>query len=338
LKVLHEVSVVTRSKVFIASSSEGLDVAKEVRLLLLHELDRQAEVEPWKRAFEMTASYIESLEKEMAHADFAILILTPDDVTISRQSETFAPRDNVIFELGLFMGRLGRERCFIIQEDTPGLKLPSDLLGIQGATFARPSDGNWKATLDLTCALIAKRVIDLKTRDKLSRDEVAVQEGIRTFCEKVTGAWWQRITVKDVSAVSFFRIQRNTLFNSLSLSGSSYDDTGTLVGYWESVMARIGADEKKVLYSWKGWHSQEGMAHDSFHGFGEMDFEGGGDADALITRGRGRFWKVDEAHPGKTIVTPIQLRRITEKTAVSTMTSGTEKDVRMLIIHTLAEW
>lgn len=102
-------------------------------------------------------------------------------------------------------------------------------------------------------------------------------------------------------------------------------------------MARIYAEENKVLYSWKGWHTQEGMTHFSFHGFGEMDFEGEADAKAL-TRGRGKFWKVDEAHPDKTISTPIQLRRITDTPAVSTMTSGTEKEVRMLILQTLAEW
>jgi CRP/FNR family transcriptional regulator, cyclic AMP receptor protein len=119
---------VARSKVFIASSSEGLNVAEKVQSLLLGELKRPADVKLWNRAFDLSATYIESLEKEMAHADFAILVLTPDDVTISRQRKTSAPRDNVIFELGLFMGRLGRARCFIIQEKTAGLKLPSDLL------------------------------------------------------------------------------------------------------------------------------------------------------------------------------------------------------------------
>lgn len=326
----------TQSKVFIASSSEGLEVAKRIRLLLLHELDRQAEVELWNHAFDLTASYIESLEKATAHADFAILVLTPDDVTISRQSETSAPRDNVIFELGLFMGRLGRARCFIIQDKTAGLKLPSDLLGIHSATFVHPSDENWKATLDLTCALIAERVIKLGTRDKPDPDKAAQSDAVRPFCKRVTGEWWQRILVKDVSAVSFFRIKNPTVFNSLSLSGSSHDETGALVGYWGSVMARIYAEGNKVLYSWKGWHAQAANAHVSFHGLGEVDFEGETDAEALISRGQGKFWKVDEAHWGNTVITPIKIRRITDNAEVSTMTSGTEKEIRMLIRHTLA--
>ena len=236
------------------------------------------------------------------------------------------------------MGRLGRARCFIIQEKTAGLKLPSDLLGIHSATFVHPSVGIWKETLGLTCALIAERVIKLGTRDKPDPDKVAESDAIRTFCKRVTGAWWQRILdKKDVSALSFFQIKPDTVFNSLSLSGSSYDKTGALVGFWENIMARIYAGESKVLYSWKGWHTLAGMTHISFHGFGEMDFKGEADAKSL-THGQGRFWKVDEANPAKTINTPMQLCRITDNTAVSTMTSGKEKKVRTLIRHILKTW
>ena len=105
----------TRSMVFVASSSEGLDVAKKLESLLQGKITQRADIEPWTGAFELTATYIESLEKTAAQADFAVLVLTPDDVTTSRRKNTLAPRDNVIFELGLFMGHLGRERCFIIQ-------------------------------------------------------------------------------------------------------------------------------------------------------------------------------------------------------------------------------
>jgi hypothetical protein len=37
---------------------------------------------------------------------FAVLVLTPDDLVRGRKIGTFGPRDNVVFELGLFMGRL----------------------------------------------------------------------------------------------------------------------------------------------------------------------------------------------------------------------------------------
>ena len=47
-------------------------------------------------------------------ADFAAFIISPDDTVISRDAENLAPRDNVIFELGLFMGVLNRQRVFLI--------------------------------------------------------------------------------------------------------------------------------------------------------------------------------------------------------------------------------
>ena len=72
----------------------------------------------------------------MDAADFAILLLTPDDTTTSRDQQRFAPRDNVVFELGLFMGCMGRQRCFLIQEDNRELRLPTDLLGVNRDIYA----------------------------------------------------------------------------------------------------------------------------------------------------------------------------------------------------------
>ena len=70
---------------------------------------------------------LESLVERLDDFDFAALILTPDDVTISRDEEMQAPRDNVLLELGLFIGAIGRERSFIVYDRGSNLKLPSDL-------------------------------------------------------------------------------------------------------------------------------------------------------------------------------------------------------------------
>ncbi len=67
---------------------------------------------------------------ELEKHDFAVLVLTPDDVTESRGASQLSPRDNVLFECGLFMGRLGRERAFIVCDKSTKLKLPSDLAGV----------------------------------------------------------------------------------------------------------------------------------------------------------------------------------------------------------------
>ena len=73
---------------------------------------------------------VESLEQELASADFAVMVLAPDDTVVSRETTIDAPRDNVIFELGLFMGVLGRSRTFLVCPRGLDLKIPTDLLAI----------------------------------------------------------------------------------------------------------------------------------------------------------------------------------------------------------------
>jgi hypothetical protein len=96
--------------------------------------------------------------------DFAILVLTPDDLVISRGGSNQAPRDNVLFELGLFMGGIGRDRTFIVYDRTAHIKLPSDLAGVTAATFAPHSDGNLVSALGAVTARIASIVKQLGLR------------------------------------------------------------------------------------------------------------------------------------------------------------------------------
>jgi predicted nucleotide-binding protein len=156
--------------VFIASSTEGLEVTKAVRALLLQELRDEAKVTPWTREFALSEAYIESLEKASQDADFAVLVVTPDDIAISRSKKQPAPRDNVIFEIGLFMGCLGRERCFIVNEENPNLKLPTDLLGVKLATFRRSTGQELRDALDAPVLPIAERIAKLRTRYRFSKD------------------------------------------------------------------------------------------------------------------------------------------------------------------------
>lgn len=324
--------------VFIASSSEGLEVAKAVRALLLQELRDRAKVTPWTREFDLSETYIESLEKASQEADFAVLIVTPDDITISRDKKKFSPRDNVVFELGLFMGSLGRERCFIVNEEGADLKLPTDLLGVHLATFSRSMGQELKDALDAPCLLIGERIVKLGARYKFSREVLGTQAAIRHFCESIEGAWWERIAREDSSVLSFFRIEIDDVFNSVSLNGDSYDREGGHVAKWKSVLTRIDQDENRLLYNWGGWHSRPEIANVQFHGFGEMEFDKPFKPGAMVNRGRGKFWNVDEAHPENTIVKPIQLRRVEGDSAISTMSNGKEKAVRSLIRKTLLEW
>src|ERR1700693_3284032 len=100
-----------KPSLFIGSSEDGIDLARSVRAAL----EADAEVTLWKDGFFRPGStYIDSLINSLPRFDFAILVLRPEDLVVSRDVGTFGPRDNVIFELGLFMGRLGKERTFML--------------------------------------------------------------------------------------------------------------------------------------------------------------------------------------------------------------------------------
>jgi predicted nucleotide-binding protein len=115
-------------RLFIASSKEGLKVTEAIQSALAAD---SIEVKPWTdEIFTAGKTNIEALEAELDRADFAALLLSPDDLVISRSKTIEAPRDNVILELGMFIGRLSRDRAFMIQPSNVSLKIPSDLLGV----------------------------------------------------------------------------------------------------------------------------------------------------------------------------------------------------------------
>jgi len=98
---------------FIGSSSEGLAVAQAIQTQLQHD----TEVTVWNEGtFPLGQTALEGLVNALDRFDFAVLVLTPDDTVLTRKSEHLAPRDNLLFELGLFMGRLGRSRTFVVCE------------------------------------------------------------------------------------------------------------------------------------------------------------------------------------------------------------------------------
>jgi hypothetical protein len=148
-----------KPSLFVGSSSEGLDFARAVRA----SLDDVAETTLWTDGvFGLGRTFIESLVSALSRFDFAALILSPDDKMTVRNDETLGPRDNVIFELGLFMGRLGRERTFIVRPESGPLKIPSDLAGMSVATYdSQRSDGNHIAALGRACDLMRYAIRDL---------------------------------------------------------------------------------------------------------------------------------------------------------------------------------
>lgn len=131
--------------VFVGSSREGLEIARAVQ----YQLREDALVSVWNEGvFGLGHGNLESLVGMLERFDFAVLVITPDDVVVRREETIQSPRDNVMFELGLFMGRLGRNRTFGICSDSPGLTLPSDLAGVTLARFNVANAGE-----DVTAAL-----------------------------------------------------------------------------------------------------------------------------------------------------------------------------------------
>lgn len=115
--------------VFIGSSLESLAVAKALKADIK---GPGVSTRLWKDrgVFRPSQTTIEAIAAAADGSDFAVLVLGPEDLTTSRGKRKLAPRDNVILELGWFMGAIGRERTYAIKPQSADLKLPSDLLGL----------------------------------------------------------------------------------------------------------------------------------------------------------------------------------------------------------------
>lgn len=121
--------------IFVGSSKESMEVAREIQSCLQHD---NFLVRPWTNIGIFGASNftMEDLEQQVRTADFAVMVFAPDDKVLSRGKESDAPRDNVVFELGLFMGALTRQRTFIVRPRGADIKVPSDLLGMKPLEYA----------------------------------------------------------------------------------------------------------------------------------------------------------------------------------------------------------
>lgn len=318
---------------FIASSSEGLKVVKPLQRMLSEALGEGVEIQRWTMKFKLSSTYIESLEGAASEADFALFVLTPDDLTRSRGKQQWSPRDNVVFELGLFMGRIGRERCYLVTEETRGLKLPSDLLGLKAAAFRRAAGGSWDEALAEACGAIKQRVLELGRGFQVK--DVAALKAARDFCERIEGPWWERVESPLGTGLSFLRIEREEATNSVRLKGSTFDTKGRQWAKWEGLHARVACDDKTIWYHWTGSHSRR--ASEVSEGIGETVFEAAS-AGGPFRRAHGTFWDINKVHPEQTTAKATELRRIEDERTVKIMTEGTGAQIRDLTARTLKQW
>lgn len=148
--------------IFIGSSKEGLEIAKQVGV----SLKGFAESTLWTDAFELGKSNFDNLADQIAFYDYAILIATGDDVIKSRGKAKKGARDNVLFEFGLFTGGLGKTKVFyMLEKDT---KLPTDLLGITLPFLPKSTESNFNDSLAKNMEMIKSHIVNKENTFDLS--------------------------------------------------------------------------------------------------------------------------------------------------------------------------
>lgn len=145
-----------KPRIFVGSSTEGLEVAYAIQ----ENLEYVAEVTIWTQAvFNLSNAPIEDLLKVIDNSQFGIFVFTPDDVAKIRNEEHKVVRDNVLFELGLCIGKLGRSKTFFVKPREIEFHLPTDLTGIQPGEYSIDrSDGNITAALGTFCTKVKRSI------------------------------------------------------------------------------------------------------------------------------------------------------------------------------------
>ena len=275
-------------RIFLGSS------AQQEKLLqaLTRGLSDIAHVEPWTTSFMPGTSALDRLLELTREVDFAAFIFAQDDWTASNLSASSqpgpgqaSPRDNVVFEAGLFGGTLGMRRTIILHAN--GAKLPSDLLGLTCVRY----DGALPPS--------ELKIINQKIRTAIEN------EGRVT---RVEGSWWQfsltERTAKEPSALGLLKISRDRN-GALELTGRSWREDGSLSArYWsEAVKEREGSSG--LFYYWKGERPLDPNAP-QLDGTGEIKLESPDRASGYFTtradadpnvnaRTAGVYWRADPA-------------------------------------------
>jgi Predicted nucleotide-binding protein containing TIR-like domain len=128
-----------KSKIFIASSERTYGFAEMLR----DELNKKeyCDANTWKDAREIVGARakIEMLEQWIREYDFAVIVFSKADMLVRELGEYLKTRDDCVFEAGLFMAAIGRNRCFLLSSIDKN-DLPSDLGGINLLQFTEPSN------------------------------------------------------------------------------------------------------------------------------------------------------------------------------------------------------
>jgi CAP12/Pycsar effector protein, TIR domain len=160
-----------KPRLFIGSSREGIEVARSIQ----ENLDRTAECSVWDQGlFELNDVTLQRLLKQVETSDFGVFVCSADDIATIRGTFNPVVRDNVLFELGMFMGDLGTQRTFfLVPHDAIDLHLPTDLLGITYDTYdAKRRDGAWQQATGPFCSKVRRKIESEGFRRKLQHERL----------------------------------------------------------------------------------------------------------------------------------------------------------------------
>ncbi|NUT55149.1 MAG: nucleotide-binding protein [Thermoleophilia bacterium] len=270
-----------------------------------------ADVEPWTTTFNPGRGTLDRLVELSQEVDFAAFVFAQDDWTSADAAEPgqASPRDNVVFEAGLFGGTLGMRRTFILHAN--GSKLPSDLLGLTTVRYD-PATG----------------AEELRGITEKLRQAIAT-EGRRGAVE---GLWWQlSLTARserEPSAVSLLRISRDR-DGSLNVNGRAWQEDGTLSARYWSEAAKERRDPAGILYFWKGERPRHPDAP-QLEGTGEIRVESADRATGYWTTRSDRDPALNARTAG------IYLRA--DPADLQLLDSGSEEERAHLIGQRLQEW
>lgn len=244
-----------KPRIFLGSSG------KQEKLLqaLARGLEDVAHVNPWTTSFNPGTTTLERLVELTHEVDFAAFVFARDDWTTTDSAATpdteqgqGSPRDNVVFEAGLFGGVLGMRRTFILHAQDA--KLPTDLLGL---TSIRYGEGTTSSEVTAITEKLRKAIED--------QGRVA----------RIEGLWWQfSLTERDArepSALSFLRISRDR-DGALELSGRAWREDGSLSARYWSEAAKEKKEPSGIFYYWKGERPRDPNAP-QLEGTGEIRLE-----------------------------------------------------------------
>jgi hypothetical protein len=248
--------------IFVGSSSEGERHARLVVKALMDDTDlRRLKLHPWWRdsVFRPGDTFIETIEREADEATAAIFVFSPDDEATVRDTPQKVPRDNVVFEYGVFLNSVGRRRVAIVRIDDA--KLPSDLLNVKtvdlrghddDGTFcddARAKLEGWARTLSqgaqrphpqLTQQLQALNPV-------LCRQPVRVQERFdRHAARAVQTAFLSVLTDSQGVNDAFAQLAEHELKEAMSISAA--DATGPAGWVGPSPYRYLALQVREYLY------------------------------------------------------------------------------------------